>query len=91
MVEEGSISLRPWGFTLCHSFIINLPHLGFGELGTPPLTGTLFCCSLLQFANMECPSLTAGIKEKGGRWRLYNISCCKTAAIHERKRIRFFF
>lgn len=64
MVEEGNISLRPWGFTLCHSFIINLPHMGFGELG---LTGTLFYSSLLQFANMGCPSLTAGIKEKGGR------------------------
>lgn len=64
MVEEGSISLRPWGFTLYYSFIINLPHLGFGELGTLPQTGALFYSCLLQLANMGRPSLTAGIKEK---------------------------
>lgn len=32
MAEEGSVSLRPQGFTPYHSFIINLHHLGLGEL-----------------------------------------------------------
>lgn len=32
MVEEGSESLRPWGFTPYHSFIINLHHLGLKDL-----------------------------------------------------------
>lgn len=32
MPEEGSVSLRPRGFTPYHSFIINLHHVGPGEL-----------------------------------------------------------
>lgn len=46
MAEEGSVSLRPRDFTPYRSFIINLHHLGLGELGIMPQTGALFCCSL---------------------------------------------
>lgn len=61
MAEERSVSLRPWGFTPYHSFIINLHHLGLGELGITPQTGALFCSCVLQLVNMGGPSLTAGI------------------------------
>lgn len=39
MAEEGSVSLRPRGFTPYHSFIINLHHVGLGELGILQQTG----------------------------------------------------
>lgn len=61
MAEEGSVSLRPWGFTPYHSFIINLHHLGLGELGIPPQTTVDLCSVLFQLVNMGGPSLTAGI------------------------------
>lgn len=64
MAEEGSVSLRPRGFTPYHSFIINLPHLGFGELGIPPQTKALVCDCLLQFMNMGGLSLAAVSKKK---------------------------
>lgn len=64
MAEEGSVSLRPQGFTPYHSFIINLHHLGLGELGIPRQTTALFCFYLLQLANMGGPRLTA---EEGQR------------------------
>lgn len=64
MAEEGSISLRPRGFTPYHSFIINLPHLGFGELGIPPQTKALVCDCLLQFMNMGGLSLAAVQQKK---------------------------
>lgn len=64
MAEEGSISLRPRGFTPYHSFIINLPHLGFGELGIPPQTKALVCDCVLQFMDMGGLSLAAVKKKK---------------------------
>lgn len=66
MAEEGSISLRPRGFAPYHSFIINLPHLGFGELGIPPQTKALVCDCLLQFMNMGGLSVAALKKKKNG-------------------------
>lgn len=63
MAEEGSVSPRPRGFTPYHSFIINLHHLGFSELGIPQQTRALFssiCCS----ATWEVLALLGGKRER---------------------------
>lgn len=66
MAEEESASPRPRGFTLDHSFIINLPQLGFGAVGIPPQTDALLrvCCSSVNVGGL---SLKRERKRKNGK------------------------